>query len=126
MRVYAQSVAVIAQVRIAHADIRANQDIYTRNARIYEHYRNTLSAAQKNRHLAVGDMTHFEIDHMKLTTAKAEIEKTLALANYYVSFYRLMNSIGMSDYSSEALKELPEELKSLRSQAEKMIAKAKK
>lgn len=126
MRVYAQSIAVIAQVRIAHADIRANQDIYTKNARIYNHYRNTLAAAQKNRHLAVGDMTHFEIDHMKLTTAKADIEKTLALANYYVSFYRLMNSIGMSDYSSEALKDLPEELKLLRPRAEKMITEAKK
>ena len=126
MRVYGQSIAVIAQVRMAHADIRANQELYTENAKIYKHYSNTLSDAQKTRHLAKGDMSHFEIDHMKMTTAKADIEKNLALANYYVSFYRLMNAVGLSDYSSDALRDLPEELKILRSQAEKKIAGSEK
>ena len=110
MRTYAQSIAIIAQVRISHANIMANREIYTRAEKTFQNYELTLKAAQKNRNAAVSDLSRLELDHMELTTAESRIERTLALADYYVSFCRLMNSMGMREFKPEQLASLPKEL----------------
>ena len=47
---------------------------------------------------------------MALTTAESKIERTLALADYYISFYRLMNSMGLRDYKMDKFSSLPADL----------------
>ncbi|MBQ6597284.1 MAG: hypothetical protein IJH79_07000, partial [Lentisphaeria bacterium] len=110
MRTYAQSIAVISQVRISHANIMANKEIYSRAEKSFQNYDKTLKAAKKNQKVTVSDLSQLEIDHMVLTTAESKIERTLALADYYISFYRLMNSMGLRDYKMEKFSSLPADL----------------
>ena len=123
MRTFGQSIAVISQVRISHANIIANREIYTRAEKSYQNYDKTLKAAQKNQKVVVSDLSQLEIDHMVLTTAEARIERTLALADYYVSFYRLMNSMGMREYKFDKFNSLPADLEAARKQAGVMLKK---
>ena len=60
-------------------------------------------------------------DHMYLATAESRIERTLALADYYVSFYRLMNSMGLREYKLDKLSELPRDLEAARKEAGVML-----
>ena len=117
MRTFGQSIAVISQVRISHANIMANKEIYIRAEKSFQNYDKTLKAAQKNQAAVVSDLSQLEIDHMFLTTAEAKIERTLALADYYISFYRLMNSMGMREYKLEKFSSLPADLEAARKEA---------
>ena len=124
MRTFGQSIAIIAQVRISHANILANKEIYTRSEKTFQNYDKTLKAAQKNRRSSVvSELSKLEIDHMILTTSEAKIERTLALADYYVSFYRLMNSMGLQEYQLDKLSSLPKDLDAARKQAGVMLSK---
>lgn len=117
MRTFGQSIAIIAQVRISHANILASKDIYTRAEKSFRNYDETLKTAKKNQKTVVSDLSQFEIDHMTLTTAEARIERNLALADYYVSFYRLMNSLGLQEYQLDKLSSLPKDLEAARKEA---------
>lgn len=117
MRTFGQSIAVIAQVRISHANIMANKEIYSRAEKTYTNYNKTLEAAQKNQKASLSDLSRLEIDHMRLATAESKIERTLALADYYVSFYRLMNSLGMQKYDLKEMNKLPQDLESAKKEA---------
>ena len=125
MRSFGQAIAIMAQVRISHADILANKDIYDRAAKTFKNYDTALKAAQKNRKIAASELSRLEVDHMRLTTAEASIEQTLSLANYYVSFYRLMNAIGMRDTAQDAMKKLPAELKAAQTEAGVVLSQGK-
>lgn len=127
MRVYSQSIAIIAQVRISQSNIRANRDIFMQVNRTYDNYKKTLDSAKSKTNVSsAGDLSRLELDHMEMTTAESYIEKTLALANYYVSFYRLMNALGMNEYKTEAMNRLPAELQAAQKEAGIVLAKAKK
>ena len=117
MRTFGQSIAIISQVRISHANILANQEIYTRAEKTFQNYDKTLKAAQKNQKAVVSDLSQLEIDHMVLTTAESRIERTLALADYYVSFYRLMNAMGLREYQLDKMSNLPQDLETARKEA---------
>ena len=123
MRTFGQSIAVISQVRISHANIMANKEIYTRAEKTYRNYDKTLKAAQKNQKTVVSDLSQLEIDHMVLATAEARIERTLALADYYVSFYRLMNSMGLREYKMEKFSSLPADLEAAQKEAGVLLQK---
>ena len=125
MRSFGQAIAIMAQVRISHADILANKNIYDRAAKTFKNYDTALKAAQKNRKIAASELSRLEVDHMRLTTAEASIEQTLSLANYYVSFYRLMNAIGMRDTAQDAMKKLPAELKAAQTEAGVVLSQGK-
>ena len=123
MRTYAQSIAIIAQVRISHANIMANREIYSRAEKTFKNYEQTLKAAKKNRKGAVSELSRLELDHMELTTAESNIERTLALADYYVSFCRLMNSMGMREFKPEQMSTLPKDLNDAQREAGLILSK---
>ncbi|MPN56491.1 hypothetical protein SDC9_204181 [bioreactor metagenome] len=102
----------------------ANKDLFDQCKRSFENFKNTLDAAQKNRSISAGELSRLEIDHMRLTTAEANIERILALGNYYVSFYRLLNSLGMRDVSPKTFDKLPEELNAAQKEAGIVLANA--
>ena len=58
---------------------------------------------------------------MVLTTAESRIERTLALADYYISFYRLMNSMGLREYKLDKFSSLPADLEAARKEAGVML-----
>ena len=118
MRTFGQSIAVISQVRISHANILANREIYSRAEKTYGNYNKTLEAALKNqKNTIISDLSALEIDHMRLATAESSVERTLALADYYISFYRLLNSMGMRDYDLNEMSKLPKDLENARKEA---------
>ena len=117
MRTFGQSIAIISQIRISHANILANQEIYARAEKTFQNYDKTLNIARKNQKAVVSDLSQLEIDHMVLTTAESRIERTLALADYYVSFYRLMNAMGLREYKLDKLSALPQDLEAAQKEA---------
>ncbi len=123
IRSFGQAITVIAQVRIAHSDILANKEIYSQNVRTYDNYNQNLIAALKNQEIA-GDLSRLELDHMRLRTAEAEIERIMSLGNYYVSYYRLLNALGVRSIDAKDLNEISAELKAAQGEAEQEIAKA--
>ena len=125
MRTFGLSIAVISQVRISHANIMANKDIYSRAEKTFRNYDKTLKDAKKNQKVTVSDLSQLEIDHMYLATAESKIERTLALADYYVSFYRLMNSMGLREYKLDKLSSLPKDLEAARKEAGIILLKEK-
>ena len=48
---------------------------------------------------------------MELETAETQIDRTLALGNYYLSYYRMLNTIGVQALDQKTLDRLIEEIK---------------
>ena len=113
----------MAQVRIAHADILANKEILDTNIRTFENYNTHLTNSLKNQQIT-GDLPRLELDHIRLTTAESDIQRIMSLGNYYVSYYRLLNAIGIRSMTDNDLKALTEELNAAQGEAKKEIAKA--
>ena len=61
---------------------------------------------------------------MLLETAETEIERLLSLGNYYISYYRLLNALGVRDLNAKTQKELKAELAQARERAQEELAKA--
>ena len=123
VRSYGQAITVMAQVRIAHADILANKEILDTNIRTFENYNTHLTNSLKNQQIT-GDLPRLELDHIRLTTAESDIQRIMSLGNYYVSYYRLLNAIGIRSMTDNDLKALTEELNAAQGEAKKEIAKA--
>ncbi len=123
VRSYGQAITVMAQVRIAHADIMANKEILDTNTRTFENYNTHLTNSLKNQKIT-GDLSRLELDHIRLTTAESDIQRIMSLGNYYVSYYRLLNAIGIRSMSDKDLAELTGELNAAQGDAKTEIAKA--
>ena len=61
---------------------------------------------------------------MRLETAETEIERLLSLGNYYISYYRLLNTLGVRDLNVKTIKELKAELAQARERAQEELKKA--
>jgi len=124
-RAYAQAIAVMAQVRIANSNLvscKEKLDIATRFNKVYAD--NLKRAEQRNR--TSGELSQLEMDHMRLSTAETEVERYIALGNYYVSYYRILNVIGIENLHAKTVEELKKELDGERQRAAEELAQAKK
>ena len=124
MRAFAQAIGVMAQVRMAHANLIANKERFQIDDRVYNTYKKNLKWAEKNQQIT-GELSSLELDHMRLETAEYEIERLLTLGNYYVSYYRVFNSIGINTLDRKSLYELKVELRNARRRAAVELEKAK-
>ncbi len=123
-RTYAQAIAVMAQVRIANSNLascKEKLDIATRFNDVYAG--NLKRAEQRNR--TSGELSRLEMDHMRLSTAETEVERYIALGNYYVSYYRVLNMIGIENLHEKTVESLRKELESEREKAAEELKKAK-
>jgi outer membrane protein TolC len=111
------TVAVMAQVRIAHANMMEVKDRYQLDKRIYDAYTAHLETAKKNAG-ALGNISPIEIKRLELETAETAIDRAHSLGNYYLSYYRLLNSIGVEAMEEKQLKEI---VKKLEEQAQKEL-----
>ena len=93
-RNFSQSLSVIAQVRIANANLQSTHDRFQLDNKIYAAYKANLLNAEKSMR-AKGGLSKLELDHIRLATAETEIERLMSLGNYYVSYYRVLNSLGI-------------------------------
>lgn len=123
LRTFAQAIGVMAQVRIAHANMFTTKERYNIDNENYRTYASQLKTAIATKQTA-GALSTLELVHMRLETAETEIERLLSLGNYYISYYRLLNALGVRDLNVKTVKELKAELAQARERAREEIAKA--
>lgn len=125
MRSYAQAIGVMAQVRMAHANILATKERLDIDIRIHTIYENFLEAAEANKRIT-GTLSQLELDHMRLNATEKEIERILSLGNYYVAYYRILNTLGINDLREKTVADLQVELDAAKAKAMKELEKAEK
>lgn len=123
LRTFAQAIGVMAQVRIAHANMITTKERYNIDNENYRTYASQLKTAIATKQTA-GALSTLELVHMRLETAETEIERLLSLGNYYISYYRLLNALGVRDLNAKTQKELKAELAQARERAREELAKA--
>ena len=124
-RSYAQAIAVMAQVRMVNANLAATRERFEIDNRIYEAYRKNLNKAEASKKIS-SELSQLELDHMKLATAETEIEKYLALGNYYVSYFRVLNTLGIENLHKTTVEGLKKTLAEERVRAAEELKKAEK
>ena len=123
-RSYAQAIAVMAQVRMAHANLIATKERLDIDMRVNAAYRKNLDKAEGSKKIS-SELSQLELDHMKLTTAETEIEKYLSLGNYYVSYFRVLNTLGIENLHKSTVEELKKTLEAERLRAAEELRQAK-
>ena len=123
-RSYAQAIGVMAQVRIAHANMMNMQQRFEIDERVFKAYSENLKVAEQNIKTS-GGLSQLELDHIRLATAEVQIEKLTSLGNYYVSYYRILNTLGLDNVNKTKVDELKSELEEAKLRAADEIAKAK-
>ena len=118
-RSFAQAIAVMAQVRIAHANLRATKERYDIDAKVNKAFADNL--AQARRTVRSGDLSKLELDHIRLATAETEIERLMTLGNYYVAYYRMLNAIGINAISAKDISAIRTELEAAKRRAAKEL-----
>jgi len=75
-RAYAQAVAVMAEVRIAHGNMIAAKNRYAKDSRIYNDYKDELDSILKTR-AAAGSVGEIAVDYVRLETLEAQINRMI-------------------------------------------------
>lgn len=94
VKTMAMTVGVLAQVRIAHANMMEVKDRYELDQKVYDAYNQHLEYAKSNAGV-MGRISPLEIARLELETAETAIDRTQSLGNYYLAYYRLLNTIGV-------------------------------
>ena len=126
-RSYAQAIGIIAQVRIANANLKNMRERFELDNKIYKAYSENLVNAEKSIKSGSG-LSKLELDHIRLATAETQIERLMSLGNYYVAYYRVLNTIGIDGVELTAngsfVKACQQKLEAARAEAEEGIREA--
>ncbi|MBE6390375.1 MAG: TolC family protein [Lentisphaerae bacterium] len=123
-RSYAQAVAVMAQVRIAHADLMATRERLNIDLRSSNTFRKHLAKAEESSKIT-GELSQLELAHMRLETTEKEVEKYLSIGNYYVSYYRVLNTLGIENLHETTVTDLKNKLDAEKVRAAEELKKAR-
>ena len=123
-RTCAQAIAVMAQVRIAHANLLATRERLDIDTKVNNAYRKNLEKAEASGKIS-GELSQLELAHMRLATAETEIERYLSLGNYYVAYFRILNTLGIENLHAATVEELEKQLAAERERAAEELAQAK-
>ena len=115
---------VVSQVRIAKADIASSRQKYELNRRENRNYSEHLKKEQSKKAVS-GTVSELELDYLRMTVAETEIERLLALGACHISYYRLLNSIGVENLDPATQDALKKELEAGAKRAEKELARAR-
>lgn len=122
MRTLALSIGIMAQVRIAHANIQEVKQRYELDDRIYIAYRKHLLAAGKS-YRSGSSLSKLELDRFELETAETYINRLISISNYYVAYYRILNTIGIKDLTPETVEKVVNEMKYVEAKEKRKLAK---
>lgn len=109
LRTLAMSIGVMSQVRIAHANVLEVKERFELDDKVWQAYQDHLKVAQQN-FGSGGALSKLELDRMELETAETQIDRTLALGNYYMAYYRLLNTVGIQSLDQKTLDRITEEI----------------
>ena len=124
VRSFAQAITVMSQVRIAKADIMSSRQKYDINRREYRNYSEHLKKELAKKTVR-GSVSELDLDHLRMTVAETEIERLLSLGACHISYYRLLNSIGISNLDPSTRDALKAELDAGARRAERELARAR-
>ncbi len=110
MRTLALSIGIMSQVRIAHANILEVKQRYELDDRTYSAYKKHLLIASQS-YKSGSSLSQLELDRLELETAETYIERLISISNYYVAYYRLLNTIGIKDLAPETINRVVNEIK---------------
>jgi outer membrane protein TolC len=122
-RTFSLAIGIMAQVRIAHANLLSVKERYDIDNKLFDAYSKNLRWAVASKKLT-GDLSNLELDHMRLATAETEIERLMSLGNVYVAYYRILNCIGIQKMDAPSLNALRAELVAARERAAAELSKA--
>lgn len=117
MRAYAQAIAVMAQVRMATADLASSKERFDIDERINTSYKNNLSKAEGANDVS-GEVSKLELAHMRMATAETTIERSISLGNYYIAYFRLLNTLAMDDLEQDSVSAVVRDLEAGRTRVE--------
>ena len=124
MRSFAQAITVMSQVRIAKADIVSSRQKYELNRREYRNYSDHLKKEEAKK-AVTGTVSELELDYLRMTVAETEIERLLALGACHISYYRLLNAVGVENLDPLTQSALKAELEAGAKRAEQELARAR-
>ena len=122
-RTFSLAIGIMAQVRIAHANLISVKERYEIDNKVYNAYSKNLKWAIASKKLT-GELSNLELDHMRLATAETEIERLMSLGNIYVAYFRILNTIGINKLDAGSLNALRAELLAARNRAAEELKKA--
>jgi len=108
-RTFAQSIAIIAQVRMAHANLLAMKAQLDMDSRVQETYKENLMSATAVLNKE-NEIEKLEQDLMRLACIEKNIEREISLSNYYVSYFRILNSLGVENLEPDTVRDFREAL----------------
>ena len=110
MRTLALSIGVMAQVRIAHANILEVKERYELDERTYQAYKKHLKVASQN-FASGGALSRLELDRYELETAETFINRIISMSSCYVAYYRLLNTLGVNSLDPATIEIVMREVK---------------
>ena len=122
MRTLALSIGIMAQVRIAHANIQEVRQRYELDDRTFQAYKKHLRKAGQS-YKSGSSLSRLELDRMELETAETYIDRLISMSNYYVAYYRLLNTVGIKDLAPETVERVVGEMKMVEQKQKERIAK---
>ena len=108
-QVTALSVGILSQVRIAHANLVEVKHRYALAEELYDTYQQHELIKEKQAQTA-GSLSLIELNRIKMETAQKDIERTEALGNYYLAYFRLLNSVGLETLDSMTIEKIKKRL----------------
>lgn len=105
VKTMAMTIGVMAQVRIAHANMMEVRDRYDLDQKVFDAYNKHLEYAKSNAG-TFGKISPLEIAKLELETAETAIDRTQSLGNYYLAYYRLLNTIGVEAIDQRKIDEV--------------------
>jgi hypothetical protein len=101
----ALSVGILAQVRIAYANLVEVKERFDLAEDLYEVYKKHETVAEIKSRTA-GALSKIDLSRIKIETAQRAIERTQALGNYYLAYHRLVNAVGIKSFDASELEKL--------------------
>ena len=119
-RTWALAIGIISQVRIAKANMQTIKERYGINKRVYHTYKSNRDFARANMR-ATGSLSQLEMDRIELETAETEIDCLISLSECYVSYYRILNTLGIRNLDKKGVEQTAEEIKLAHARAAEKI-----
>ena len=101
-RTMALSIGIMAQVRMAHSNFIEVKSRYELAEELFNIDQQRLEAARP-RAQAGGSLSSLDLLKYELEAAETFFERTQSLSNYYLAYYRLLNSVGLESLDEPVL-----------------------
>ncbi|MBN2642936.1 MAG: TolC family protein [Victivallales bacterium] len=96
VRTMALSFGVLSQVRVAMKNVDEVYKRYLLDDRIHRSYQDYYKTMEEQFKKRAGNVSQLDLDRTELEAVEAEIIRVQAIGNCYLSYFRLMNAVGLS------------------------------